>query len=190
MIRGPGQQCRGPLIDSLEYANGDKVYTTAEQRKCEMMKNIHCRDGQTLIETAFALLLLLIITLGGIEFARLLYVRNSLKNAVRQGARVAAVTPTVTTTVCPGSPCPAGRTFTPCPGSGIVNQVCTSPGVPTNAQVNVCFTNKPADPVATLDVGDTINVCGRTAFPFVVGGSPWPWPGSTVVATDASMRYE
>jgi Flp pilus assembly protein TadG len=160
----------------------------------EMFKK---QKGQTLIETAFILFVLLLILLGISEFARAWYNKNSLKNAVRQGARIAVVTPAATTAVCPidsGTQqilCPQSRTFTPCPGSGIVNAVCISPGVSSgNSQVSICYRDGTEGSSGTLDTGDTVNVCGETTFTFVVGNSPWPWPKTITISTDASMRYE
>src|SRR4030042_3019089 len=83
------------------------------------------REGQTLIETALVLFLILLILLGISEFARAWYTKNSLKNAVRQGARVAVVTPGIsdTTFIC--------NSDTTCPNSDlIINAVCCQPGVP------------------------------------------------------------
>jgi Flp pilus assembly protein TadG len=47
--------------------------------------------GQTLIETVFVLALLLILIFGIAEFSRAWYLKNSLNNAARIGARVAVV---------------------------------------------------------------------------------------------------
>jgi Flp pilus assembly protein TadG len=58
--------------------------------------------GQTLIETVFVLALLLILIFGIAEFARAWYLKNSLNNASRVGARVAIVQFTLNGTTDPG----------------------------------------------------------------------------------------
>lgn len=157
------------------------------------MKNDHGRAGQTLIETAIALLILLIITLGGIEFARAWYVKNSLKNAVRQGARVAAVTPNIPTPFTTSFSCVSG---TVCPNADvIINAVCCQPGVKPNdpsapaVTVTITCSGSTTD-CGSIIPGDTVTVQATKAFSFVIGGSPWPWPRSTQITADASMRYE
>ena len=148
------------------------------------------QKGQTLIETAIILFLLLLILLGITEFARAWYTKNSLKNAVRHGARIAVVT------------------------SGISNNnnTSTKAGIPTNCEAQIgndkvfCYMwNSPGIPdgtTATLTItddngdgtlpssGDTVTVSATTTFNPVIGGSPWPWPDSINMTTDASMRYE
>ena len=51
------------------------------------------QKGQVLVETAIILPLLLFLIFGLIDFARVMYTKNSLTNAARSGARTAAVTP-------------------------------------------------------------------------------------------------
>ena len=47
--------------------------------------------GQTIVETAIILPILLVLVLGIIEFGRAMYVKNTLNNAARAGARAAVV---------------------------------------------------------------------------------------------------
>ncbi len=157
-----------------------------------------------MIETALVLLLLLVILIGIAEFARAWYTKNSLKNAVRQGARVAAVTNPNTN--FPSSPftCTTANTtlaFCQNPASNaIITAVCCQPGVPHLAGNATTITVTCFDPSGTLlgscsgvggvISGGTVQVSGTTTFLLVVGGSPWPWPASTTLITDASMRYE
>ncbi len=49
------------------------------------------RNGQTLAEFALVLPVLLLLIFGIIEFGRIVYIYNTLSDAARQGARVAAV---------------------------------------------------------------------------------------------------
>jgi hypothetical protein len=62
----------------------------------EIMKTSNRQQGQTLIETAIILVVLLVIVLGITEFSRGWFTKNSIKNAVRTGARVGAVTGGIT----------------------------------------------------------------------------------------------
>lgn len=52
-------------------------------------------DGAAMVELAFVLPIFLLLVWGVIEFGRLLYTANNLTTAVREGARYAAVQPTV-----------------------------------------------------------------------------------------------
>src|SRR3990167_8693987 len=101
--------------------------------------------GQTLIETVFVLALLLLLILGIAEFSRAWYVKNSLNNAARVGARVGAVTPGL-----------AAETDTPCsaPASDVATAVCNSAGVPSTAEVTVTVDLTGGSSSVTLDAGD------------------------------------
>lgn len=165
------------------------------------MRHIRTGRGQALIETALVLLLLLIILLGIAEFSRAWYTKNSLKNAVRSGARLAVVTCGITNTSgsCLGASCgsPPAIVNADCNNASdgsnnaaIVATVCCSPGVPRDAASNTTVTiettaNDPAGLTA-----DDIKVSASTTFGFVIGGGVWPWPPSTPISTDATMRHE
>jgi Flp pilus assembly protein TadG len=143
------------------------------------------KSGQTLIETAFALLILLVLTLGAVEFARAWYVKNSLKNAVRQGARVVAVTPNTPTPFITSFSCTSA-----CPNTNnIIDAVCCQPGVTPPVEVTVTCSGS-TTACGSITAGDTVTVQATKTFLFIIGGSPWPWPGSTDMVADASMRYE
>jgi Flp pilus assembly protein TadG len=51
------------------------------------------KKGAALIETAFSLMILLIIVFGIVEYGRAMFIVNTLNNAAREGARRAAVSP-------------------------------------------------------------------------------------------------
>jgi len=145
------------------------------------------QKGQTLIETALILFLLLLILLGISEFARAWYTKSSLKNAVRQGARVAAVTSPLAS--FPDFTCPSKESSCPPPLADVVqNAVCCQPGVPEGTTVSLTIIDD--DGITGLSAGDTIRVDASSTFTYIVGGSPWPWPDSTTITTNASMRYE
>ena len=61
--------------------------------KAGTMRN---RKGQVLVETAIILPILLLLIFGLIDFGRAMYTKNTLNNAARAGARVAAVTKSLT----------------------------------------------------------------------------------------------
>lgn len=60
-----------------------------------MRKLIARQNGQTMVETALVLFLLLLIVIGILEFGRIMYLWNSLNNAARTAVRQAVVTPSV-----------------------------------------------------------------------------------------------
>ena len=139
--------------------------------------------GQTLIETVFVLALLLLLILGIAEFARAWYVKNSLNNAARIGARVGVVTPDL-----------AAETDTLCsaPVSAVATAVCNSAGVPSAAKVTVAVDLTGGSSNSTLDAGDTVTVTVK--IDYLTGFSPFsllPWLKSlTSLSSQASMRYE
>lgn len=178
-------------LQSEEMYGGDQLMKKSASNK---------QQGQTLIETALILFLILLIVLGIAEFARAWHTKNSIKNAARQGARVAVVTPSnPITSQCTvvNPPCNATRSFTNCPtGTGpitnpIINAICNSAGVNRSVTRYVtCFVNG-AGPLSTLDAGDTVNICVETNF--VTAVPNFPGLGNILpnrLYSDASMRYE
>jgi hypothetical protein len=149
------------------------------------------RKGQTLIETALVLFLILLILLGITEFSRAWYTKNSLKNAVRQGARVAAVTPANNITTpfnCINPSCPLS--------DAVSNAVCCQPGIPrtpaSNTQVSIeCRdTSGAIIGCALISNNGTVKVSATSIFSFIIGNAPWPWQRNTTMNVDAAMRYE
>jgi hypothetical protein len=163
------------------------------------MKELRENKGQALVETAIVLVLLLVILFGIAEFSRAWYTKNSLKNAVRSGARLAAVTcgvANVSNAACPGScPPPAPNTSALCSNSGdssnnsaIIGAVCCQLGPNARALTTVSITTTANDPSGLT--ADDMNVSASTTFNFVIGGGIWPWAKSTTITTDATMRHE
>jgi Flp pilus assembly protein TadG len=151
--------------------------------------------GQTLVETALVLILLLMILIGIAEYSRAWYRKNSIKNAVRQGARVAAVTAHITSaspTQC-GVTCPAPA---PDPNNNnngvIVAVVCCSSGVVNDntTHVSIAVTDISGNPRGgDAQTGDAVDVSALTPFTTIVPklfGSLIP----TQLSSDATMRYE
>ena len=150
--------------------------------------------GQTLIETALVLFLILMILLGVSEFSRLWFAKNSLKNAARSGVRLAVVTqisafPTEFSSVTP-PPFDTDVEFE-CPNANlIINTVCTSPGVKNTSDTHVILRLVDEDTFNTFNAGDTITVTvTRVNFKAIVPGFfrlviPSKFSG------DSSMRRE
>jgi len=141
----------------------------------------HKHRGQTLIETALILFILLLLLLGIAEFARAWYTKNSLKNAARQGARIAVVTPNLTDR---SGTCPSG--------DPVIRAVCTSPGVRNDGRTTVVIDVEGKSGASVAATGDTVTT--RVTYNdnnfFVVGGAPWPWPKALNTTEATSMRYE
>jgi Flp pilus assembly protein TadG len=153
------------------------------------MKITKDRKGQTLIETALVLVIILMILFGITEFSRAWFTKNSLKNAVRHGVRLAVVKPNIND--CPNQTCGSVA----CPDADsttVLNEVCGAPGVPpppAGAIVTVSLDRTPADPPAGI-VGDPITVTASYDFEFIIGGGLWPWPATTPLVANATMRHE
>lgn len=185
---GIGSMERSHPIDFVGYIRDMKLIRA---------NRIKEKKGQALIETALVLILLLIILVGIAEFSRAWYRKSSLKNGVRQGARVAAVTPAANFTVANTSfTCNASTT---CPnGDSIINAVCCQPGLPrgtgdsTAVTVTCTDTNNVAIACTAITSGGTVKVSATytNASFFIVGGGIWPWGKGISITTDASMRYE
>lgn len=146
------------------------------------MNKVHRQKGQTLIETALILFIILLILLGIAEFARAWYTKNSLKNAARSGARLAVVTPNLTdinATSCPSE-------------NALINAICTSPGLKNNSMTTVTIDVVGKSGANKAVTGDTISVSISFNDPnfFIVGGGIWPWPKALTTTETASMRYE
>jgi Flp pilus assembly protein TadG len=157
------------------------------------MKNLKQNKGQTLIETAFVLIILVLIALGITEFARAWYTKNSLKNAARQGARAAVVTSGITDEI------ERVKTSTPDPAScgsltgndRVYCYIWISPGIKNGAKATIEITDTSANGIKP-DADDTVRVIVSDYFDFIVGGSSssiWWWSDQTFTA-DATMRYE
>ena len=156
------------------------------------MKISNRQQGQTLIETALVLFLLLLILLGIAEFSRAWFIKNSLKNAARTGARVAAVESGITNADSAGrtSPEAAGSGLTPADCVGLAGNdkvfcsIWASPGIYTDSDASI------PRPTATLTIsGNTVTVSTTTGFKSVAPR----FPGLAIpsqFSASASMRYE
>ena len=155
-----------------------------------LMKKIRRYEGQTLIETALILFLLMLIVLGISEFSRAWFVKNSLKNAARAGARLAVVTIISNFPSGVGPPFATEVEFT-CPNANtILNATCRAPGVKNTTDTHVFLKVDDSDSNGSITPGDTITVrISRINFESIVPGLFRTFIPSQLSA-DSSMRYE
>ncbi len=166
--------------------------------------------GQTIVETAIILPILLILVLGIIEFGRAMYVKNTLNNAARAGVRAAVVLPlydattnssglqTTPTPVLLSSACGSSG-----PNKSVYDIICGSltNGIPRNnsTAVSIAAFTSYSTPTSSPKTNDRITVSITwTNYPTlfnkaipVVGNTNVTIMGSGLTLTGvASMRYE
>ena len=66
-------------------------------RKQLLRRLASSRDGSVILETALMITILLMLMFGIIDLGRVLFTSNNLVSAAREGARAAAVDPSITT---------------------------------------------------------------------------------------------
>jgi len=129
------------------------------------------QKGQALVELALILPLLLLLVFGIIEFGRALYIKNTLSNAAREGARRAAVT-TPWTTAQTDALKDYVKSTIQVDQAGIVITISSAPNSP---------------PLSGQGDSVTVNV----ALPFTpVVGSIIPQLKNITLVGQSSMRYE
>lgn len=146
-------------------------------------------SGQTTVETVLVIIVLFIMLFGIVEWSRAWWTKNSLNNAVRVGARTAAVKSGITLDLV-SQPC------SPAPTNDIIALVCLSPGVPKVADTFVIISgvdeNSSGGP--NLDEGDTVTIRVQAVFegavPGLSGISFGFVPDNLPLVSQASMRYE
>jgi Flp pilus assembly protein TadG len=74
---------------------------------------IGCRRGSAAVETAFVLPVLLLVLLGAMELGRLGWTQAALEYAVEEGARCAAIRPTVCASPAATAAYAAGKAASP-----------------------------------------------------------------------------
>jgi hypothetical protein len=148
--------------------------------------------GQALVEMAILLPLLMLLVMGIFEFGRAMYIKNTLTQAARAGARVAVVTPLITATgsqVTPDPNCDYGSN--PTGNNRVYQAVCISlyNGI-KKQDIGIELTIDEISPPSGLNSGDMVQVkvtlnnylTKYRIVPFI------PLPG-TLTGTTA-MRYE
>ena len=154
--------------------------------------------GQTIVETAIILPILLILVLGIFEFGRAMYIKNTLNNAARAGARAAVVLPRNSTGTPEGLVYPSA-TVTALSSNcnyeaGTANRyvyktVCESlySGIPRN-QISVTVAINDLDSNGALSSGDAVTVTvSWSTFETLISKII---PMGNGLSGEASMRYE
>ncbi|HJV65393.1 MAG TPA: TadE/TadG family type IV pilus assembly protein [Geomonas sp.] len=121
--------------------------------------------GAALVELALSVVLLVTLLFGMIEFGRVMYMRNSLNLAAREGARMASVSKTVSTSDVESQV----KNFIPFDSTGLSVVVSSTP--------------------AGFTSGSTITVTASMPFQSVVPLLITQLNGLTLTG-QASMRYE
>lgn len=157
------------------------------------MNEVTKQKGQTVIETALMMILILVLFFGIAEIARAWYLKNSLSNAARVGVRVAiveAITPdTQTKPASPPSDC-SGLTG----NDKVFCAVWNTSGLPADATAIIDITNDVSPSGASP--GDTVQVTVTGTFTTVVPGlasmAQGLIPGETgsLLQAQAVMRHE
>lgn len=155
------------------------------------------KKGQVLVETACVLPLLLVLIFGMVDFGRAMYTKNTLNNAARSGARVAAVTPGLT----PTSPAVSLFSLNSEPANTIQKSIFN--GIPTDNSVTYELIRKNAAGTSmpgTVTTGDQVQInLTYPNFPMITplynilalitNSAPQDSNGLTITG-QASMRYE
>ncbi|MBA3070623.1 MAG: pilus assembly protein [Nitrospirae bacterium] len=171
--------------------------------RTKFMLNDKNEKGQTVIETALMMILLLVLIFGIAEIARAWWLKNQLNNAARVGVRVAIVTPGLTLIAAPGKSCSWTTTCTASSTNEAVIKACASitnrdlcdgGGNAANAARVTVELVLPDIPPTGVSSGDTIKVTVTGRFVSVVPNlatlSFGLIPDQIKMQTSASMRYE
>jgi hypothetical protein len=159
------------------------------------MKN---QKGQALIETALVIPLLLLLVMGLFEFGRAMYIKNTLNNAARAGARAAVVTPKYDITTNPtGLDATTAQTlniscnFPDGPNSKVFQFICDSiyNGIPKD-EVAVDIVISDLDPLVAAGLSHGDNVKVKLTWGNFKPVLPNLIPISNTIVGEASMRYE
>ena len=105
--------------------------------------------GQTFVETAFILLVFFLLTIGLIEFARGIYMYNSLAHAVRDAARYAIVH--------------GARSANPATANEIRDLIRNRGGIPSNATITTTWDGNSV-PTDNNNQEDIVQIRGQATF--------------------------
>jgi Flp pilus assembly protein TadG len=158
---------------------------------CRMFSLLRDSRGQSITEFALVLPLLLVLVGGIVDFGLIFFIGQVIQNAAREGARVAATTPT------PG-PVSGSGTFPACQttGSAIIKGACSR--IP-NVGLFDGFTVTNSDVVgAAPNKRVTVTVTGQYSW-FLLKLIPSPLPllgntnfsaGPVTISRSTAMRWE
>ena len=144
--------------------------------------------GQTTIEVALVMILLLVLFFGIAEIARAWWLKNQINNAARVAVRVAIVTPGLSN-ISPPVTCSSSNAIVVVACNSITNaQLHNDP----NTLIGLSITDD--DSSGGLSSGDTVTVTVSGRFVSVVPNlanlSYGLFPALLTMTSDASMRYE
>ncbi|MBU5612503.1 TadE family protein [Geomonas azotofigens] len=155
------------------------------------------QKGQALVEAAIILPLVLLLIMGLFEFGRAMFLKNTLNNAARAGARTAVVTPKYDATTHPnGMSTTNSSKKLLCTDSEFTGQngpvyrtICNSiyNGI-IKTDVTVDLTITELENPSGLSTGDSIDV--KLTWDKFQPILPVLIPITNTIAGEASMRYE
>jgi Flp pilus assembly protein TadG len=162
-----------------------------------MIKKFKSQRGQTIVEFAFILPLLVLIVIGIIDFSILFYDKAVITNASREGARQGSIFRSNGTSGA-YEPLPVGDNasgITKAVNDYLAGRAVTFGGPTINTQVRWSTTSPPgswgawngsvpAAPGGTIDVRVTYTY-SFLAFPRLAG-----WPGTANITAETIMRME
>jgi Flp pilus assembly protein TadG len=119
------------------------------------------RSGNALLDMAFVLPILLMLTFGAVEYGYALYIKHSLQSAAREGARAAIVSGATATDV-------QTAVDSSMQASGFVQAKYTRP--PTIAPAG--WATAAAGTTVTVTVRTTWGTAGVSVLPTILGGIP------------------
>src|SRR5262245_17506517 len=138
--------------------------------------------GQSMAEMAFVVVLLVMLSLGIVDFGRMLMVQNVITHAVRDGARMAALTKDTDW---------GGLTMSGTPLTTIRNRIRDqlSTVMSVAAAQTIANTANITRTNTGLTAGETasVNVTGSVPFLF---SFPGVWGGTVAVNRTATYRFE
>jgi Flp pilus assembly protein TadG len=149
--------------------------------KMDDMRQVRQR-GQALAEMAFVVVLLVMLSLGIIDFGRMLMVQNVITHAVRDGARIAALTKDTDW---------GGFTMSGAPLTTVRNRIRDqlSTVMSTSDATTIANTAVVTRTNTGLPTGETASVNVTGSVPFIFS-FPGVWGGTVAVNRTATYRFE
>lgn len=145
----------------------------------KLLTNLRGESGQSTVELAVVLPLLVVVILALVDFGRALDMFQQAEQAASGGARLAAVDFT-----------PASGTLADYIKQNLVlGELQTGSGKDAGAQgpVQVCISFPTGGPNGTGQLGDPVKVTVTNTYEFIPGGIV---PGSATISGNATMRLE
>ena len=154
------------------------------------------QKGQALVEAAIILPLLLLLIMGLFEFGRAMFLKNTLNNAARAGARTAVVTPKLDASHPYGMSNANSTLKLTCTDNEFIAQngpvyktICNSiyNGIP-KTEVTVAIRITELEAPGGLNTGDNVEI--QLTWDKYEAILPILIPITNIITGEASMRYE